>query len=105
MYDEDSIDVQVGNTKAPRIIGGGDFWCMDPLIIAAEGVEVISLGTSNLSNALGLLVASYYVFNTMYPAKCTNAFLFCEAALLNKHQEARKSVSVMKFISGDTIMD
>ena len=30
-----------GNTKAPRIIGGGDFCCMDPLIIAAEGVEVI----------------------------------------------------------------
>ena len=71
---------------------------MDPLIIAAEGVEVISLGTSNLANALGLLVASYYVFNTMYPAKCANAFLFCEATLLNKHQEAIEKSTLLKAI-------
>ena len=91
--------MKVGNTKAPRIIGSGDFWSLETLIIAAEGVEVISLGTSNLANALGLLVTCYYVFNTMYPTKCANAFLFCEATLLNKRQEARKRVVVMKFIS------
>ena len=36
--------MEVRSTKAPRIIGSGDFWSLDPLIIAAEGV-VISLGT------------------------------------------------------------
>ena len=37
--------MEVRNTKAPRIIGSGGFWSLDPLNIAAEGVEVISLGT------------------------------------------------------------
>ena len=37
--------MEVRSTKAPRIISSGDFWSLDPLIIAAEGVEVISLGT------------------------------------------------------------
>ena len=31
--------MQVGNTKVPRIKGSGDFWSLDSLIIAAEGVE------------------------------------------------------------------
>ena len=72
---------------------------MNPLCIAVEGMEVISLGSVNLASALGLLVACYYVFNTVYPTKCGNVFLFCEATLLDRPQEARKKVGVNKFIS------
>jgi len=97
--DEDSIDVEIKGTKAPRIIGIGDFWCLDPMCIAVEGTEVLSLGSTSMANVLELLVACYYVFNTMYPSKCSNAFLFCEAALLDKQQEARKRVTVNKFIA------
>ena len=51
---------------------------MNPLPIAVEGIKVISLGSVNLANVLGLLVACYFVFNTMYmyPTKCGNVFLF-----------------------------
>ena len=74
---------------------------MNPLRIAVEGIEVISLGSVNLASVLGLFVACYYVFNTMYmyPTKCGNVFLFCEATLLDRQQEARKKVGVNKFIS------
>jgi len=52
-----------------------------------------------MAATLSLLVACYYVFNIMYPTKCSNAFFFCEAALLDIHQTAKKRVAVNKSIS------
>ena len=59
-----------------------EFWDLESLGIAVEGVVVLELGSTSMATALSLLVACYYVFNIMYPTKCSNAFLFCEAALL-----------------------
>ena len=39
-----SFDDFVDETTIPRIIGSGEFWCLDPLCIAAEGEELITLG-------------------------------------------------------------
>ena len=60
---------------------------------------VLELGSISMATALSLLVACYYVFNIMYPTKCSNAYLFCEAALLEIHHSAKKRVAVNKFIS------
>ena len=43
----------VDETTFPRIIGSGEFWCLDPLSKAAEGEELITLGAgSSMANAL-----------------------------------------------------
>lgn len=97
---EESIDKFIKEAKTPQIVGSGEFWCLDPLYIAAKGVIIISLGgSSSLANALSLLVASYYVFNIKYPLKCSNVYIFCEATLFGNEQEAKKRVAVNKFIS------
>lgn len=93
------MDQAIGDTTSPRIIGSGEFWCLQPLCIAVEGKEVVSLGSKSMGNALGLLIACFYVFNIRYPMKYTNAFLFCETALLGNHQEAKKRLGVTKFLA------
>ena len=72
---------------------------LDSLNIAVEGVVVLDLGSTSMATVLSLLVACYYVFNIMYPTKCSNAYFFCEAALLEIHHSAKKRVAVTKFIS------
>ena len=72
---------------------------MDSLGIAVKGVVVLDLRSTSMATILGLLVACYYVFNIVYPTKCSNAYFFCEAALLDMHQNAEKRVAVNKFIS------
>lgn len=99
MYEEESLDNVIKQTKFPRIIGSGEFWDLDMLSIAVEGEVVLDLGSTSMAATLSLLVACYYVFNIMYPTKCSNAFFFCEAALLDIHQTAKKRVAVNKFIS------
>ena len=89
----------IRETKFPRIIGSGDLWDLDSLSIAVEGVVVLDLGSTSMATALSLLVACYYVLNIMYPTKCSNAYFFCEAALLEIYHSAKKRVAVNKFIS------
>ena len=77
--EEVSFDNFVDETTFPRITGSGEFWCLDPLCIAAEGEELITLGAgSSMANALGLLLSVYYVFGFDYPAKASNVYFFCE---------------------------
>ena len=83
----------------PRIISSGDFWSLDPLCIAAEGEELVMLGAgSSMANALGLLLAVYYVFDIAYPAKASNVYFFCET-LIGIEQGAKKRIAINKFIS------
>ena len=42
--EEVSFDDFVEETTFSRIIGSGEFWCLDPLCIAVEGEEPITLG-------------------------------------------------------------
>lgn len=48
---------------------------MNLLVIAVEGVEVLSPGFNSMANASGLLLACFYVFDISYPLSCTNLFL------------------------------
>ena len=71
-------------------IGSGEFWCLDPLCIASEGEDLITLGTgSSMANALGLLLSVYYVFGFDYPAKASNVYFFSEM-LIGIPQDAKK---------------
>ena len=46
----------------------GEFWCLDPLCIAAEGEELITLGAgSSMTNALGLFLSIMYLALTIQP--------------------------------------
>ena len=46
-----SFDDFVDETTFRRIFGSGAFWCLDPLCIAAEGEELITLGAgSSMAN-------------------------------------------------------
>ena len=88
--EEESFDKCVHETTFPRIIGSGDFWSLDPLCIAAEGEELVMLDAgSSMANALGLLLAVYYVFDIAYPAKASNVYFFCET-LIGIEQDAKK---------------
>ena len=61
------------------IVGSGEFWCLDPLCVAVEEVEVLTLGTgTSLANAVGLLMVCFFVFNIAYVAKASNVYLFCK---------------------------
>ena len=85
-------------TTSPRIIGSGEFWCLDPLCIASEGEDLITLGTgSSMANALGLLLSVYYVFGFDYPAKASNVYFFCEM-LIGIAQDAKQRIEINKFI-------
>lgn len=57
-----------------------------------EGVDILKLGATSMANALGLLVACFYVFNMAYPANSGNVYYFCEATLLDMTNEANKRV-------------
>ena len=97
--EEVSFDDLVDETTFPRIIGSGEFWCLDPLCKAAEGVELITLGAgSSMANALGLLLSVYYVFGFDYPAKASNVYFFCEM-LIGIAQDAKIRIAINKFIS------
>ena len=73
-----------------------EFWCLDPLCIAAEGEELITLGAgSSMANALGLLLSVYYVFGFDYPAKASNVYFF----LWNVDRHAKKRMAINKFIA------
>ena len=101
MQEEDSFYKAVEESRFPRIVGSGEFWCLDLLCVAVEGAEVLTLGAgTSLANALGLVMACFFVFIISYPAKASNVYLFCET-LLGKHQPeaAKKRVAVNKFIS------
>jgi len=75
--EEESFDKCVNETTFPRIIGSGEFWSLDPLCIAAEGEDPITLGAgSSMANALGLLLSVYYVFDIAYPVKASNVYSF-----------------------------
>ena len=66
--EEVSFDDFVDETAFPRIIGSGEFWCLDPLCIAAEGEELITLGAgSSMANALGLFLSIMYLALTIQP--------------------------------------
>ena len=101
LQEEDSFYKAIEESRFPRIVGSGEFWCLDLLCVAVEGVEVLMLGAgTSLANALGLVMACFFVFIISYPAKASNVYLFCET-LLGKHQPeaAKKRVAVNKFIS------
>lgn len=83
-------------TRFPRIVGKGDFWCLDPLVIPIGGETILTLGSTSMANAISLMVACYYVFNIAYKAKPGNVFLFCEATL-DMPTEAKKRVALNKF--------
>ena len=101
--EEVSFDGFVGETTFLRIIGSGEFWCLHPLCIAAEGEELITLGAgSSMANALGLLLSVYYVFGFDYPAKASNVYFFCEM-LIGIAQDARKRIAINKFISAPEV--
>ena len=61
------MDQAIGETTSPRIIGSGEFWCLEPLCIAVEGKEVVTLGSKSMGNALGLLIACFYVLKHKIP--------------------------------------
>ena len=66
--EEVSFDDFVDETTFPRIIGSGEFCCLDPLCIAAEGEELITLGAeSSIANALGLFLSIMYLSLTIQP--------------------------------------
>lgn len=46
--EEDSLDDAIKETKFPRIIGSGEFWDVDSLGIAVEGVVVLDLGSTSM---------------------------------------------------------
>ena len=97
--EEESFDKCVDETTFPRIIGSGDVWSLDPLCIAAEGEELVMLGAgSSMANALGLLLAVYYVFDIAYPAKASNVYFFCET-LIGIELDAKKRIAINEFIS------
>lgn len=77
----------------------GEFWCLDPLVIAIEGETILTLASTSMANAISLLAACYYVFNIADKAKPGNVFLFCEATLIDMQTEAKKRVALNKFNS------
>ena len=97
--EEESFERCVDETTFPRIIGSGKFWSLDPLCIAAEGEDLITLSAgSSMANALGLLLSVCYVFDIAYPAKASNVYFFCEM-LIGIEQDAKKRIALNKFIS------
>jgi 3D (Asp-Asp-Asp) domain-containing protein len=65
------------------------------LYIAAEGIPVVKFATrSCIANAVGLLIATYYVFNIMYPVKGNSVDLFLESALLGNANKKRVAVNI-----------
>ena len=93
-----SFDDFVDETTFPRIIGSGEFWCLDPLCIAAEGEELITLGAgSSMANALGLFLSIMYLALTIQPRPVMFTFFVkCSSAL---DKMPKKRIAINKFIS------
>ena len=52
LQEEDSFFNAIEESRFPRIVGSGEFWCLDLLCVAVEGVEVLTLGAgTSLANA------------------------------------------------------
>ena len=90
--EEESFDKCVDETTFPRIIGSGEFWSLDPLCIATEGEDLITLSAgSSMANALGLLFSVYYVLTLPVQPRPV-MFTFCEM-LIGIEQDAKKKNS------------
>lgn len=98
MKENESIDDIISKCSAPKLIGAGDWSEVTPLYIVAEGEVILKLSNTATAQALVILIAVYYVYNMEYPSPMKNIFLFLEAALMDQLTEARKRVSVNKFL-------
>ena len=77
LQEEDSFYKAIEESN--RIVGSGEFWCLNLLCVAVEGVEVLTLGAeTSLANSLSLVMACFFVFIISYPAKASNVYLFCQ---------------------------
>ena len=85
-------------TTFPRIIGSGEFWCLDPLCIAAEGEELITLGAgSSMANCSGTSSFCLLCIWLWLSSQGQLCLLFCEM-LIGIAQDAKKRIAINKFI-------
>ena len=96
--DDDSIDTEIKKNTYPRLIGSGELGDINPLVIAAEGNVFIDVSKLMIPKAVSLLVGIFYLLNMQYTPGATNIYAFIEAILMETGQDARKRVSVQKFI-------
>jgi hypothetical protein len=54
--------------------------------------------------AMVLLVGTFYILNMEYTPGIWNVYAFLEATLLSRPQEARKRISVQKFLKNWTLL-
>ena len=93
--EEVSFDDFVDETTLPRIIGSGEFLCLDPLCIAVAGEEPITLGARSSWDFFFLSIM--YLALNIQPRPVMFTF-FCEM-LIGIAQEAKKRIAINKFIS------
>ena len=65
--------------------------------IEVEGVTVGN--TANLMEAIGILMATYYVFNVAYPKDVEKSLTFIQKAMLVKHEECKHIPAVVALIA------
>ena len=96
--DYESIDAQIANSLAPKLVEAGDVGDINPLYIVGEGKIISKLNTVTTIQALVILVGCYYMLNIEYHSSTRNVFLFLEVVLMDRSSEAKKRVAVNKFL-------
>lgn len=85
----------------PRIIASGDLGRLDPFYIAAERQIYLNFSGKNLPVAIvvAMLIATFYILNMEYTPGVSNIYAFLEVVLMDKPADAKKRISVQKFVN------
>lgn len=98
---DDSIDEEVNKSTYPRIIASGDLANLYPVYIAAEGQIYLNFSGKNIAVAMlvSMLIATFYVLNMEYTPGVSNIYSFLEAVLMGNRTDAKKRISLQKFVN------
>ncbi|XP_028414214.1 uncharacterized protein LOC114537272 [Dendronephthya gigantea] len=98
--DDDSIDEEVAKTTYPRVVASGDLGSLNPIYIAVEGQIYLDLSGKRIPVCMvvALVMNSFYILDMEYTPEVSNVYAFLEATLMGKHGDAKKRISVQKFI-------
>ena len=69
LQEEDLFYKAIEESRFPRIVGSEEFWCLNLLCVAVEGVEVLTLGAgTSVANYLGLVMACFFFWYHFIPS-------------------------------------
>lgn len=88
------------STTTPQLLATGSIEELSTPALAAEGMVVCQFRPMAIVNAVIILLANFYAFNTAYPkGQCKNIFVLLDHLLLGK-QDSSLPIAVEHFMSG-----